>query len=182
MHNYHLRCDADVIQALNSCVFSLCSLFGKFLFKNHLTLCACSGLNCVCRSYSPGAHRWHINHINRINSQVGQCCCIWRVVRTNKVNVILRTNWDVTDSVTDWFSLKIVFWQVAPFYCKTRWTEVVSDDQVRSPTRSWDQLKKMFNQNIEDKLILKYVELLNVQYARTPEVLLKNLNTYSSQR
>ena len=29
----------------------------------------------------------------------------------------------------------------------------------------------MFNQNIEDKLILKYLELLNVQYARTPEVL-----------
>ena len=29
----------------------------------------------------------------------------------------------------------------------------------------------MFNQTIEDKLILKYVELLNVQYARTPEIL-----------
>ena len=29
----------------------------------------------------------------------------------------------------------------------------------------------MFNQKIEDKLILKYPELLNVQYARTPEIL-----------
>ena len=160
-----MRCDADVIQALNFCIVSLCSLFGKVLFKNHLTLCACSGLNCVCRSYSPGAHGWHINDIKGINSQVGQCCCIWRVVRTKNVNVILWSKRVVTDSVTEWFSLKIVFWQVTPFYCKTRWTEVVGDNQVRSPKRSWDQLKKMFNQKIEDKLILKYPELLNVQYA-----------------
>ena len=29
----------------------------------------------------------------------------------------------------------------------------------------------MFNQKIEDKLILKYPELLNLQYARTLEIL-----------
>ena len=52
-YNYHLWYDADVIQAFNSCIFSLCSLSGKFLFINHLTFCACSGLNCICRSYSP---------------------------------------------------------------------------------------------------------------------------------
>ena len=116
-------------------------IFGWLFYRNLPTLCACSSLCCVCRSYSSRAHRWYIYDIHGINRQVGQCCGIWRVVYTQRNNVILWVYWVISDFVTDGFSSKIFQEQVTPFCYQTGWAVFVTDDRVRSPKRSWGRLK-----------------------------------------
>lgn len=174
----------NLIQPLHSYILCYCSLFGKFLSIDQLTFCTCTGLNCFCWSYSSWAHRWYINGINGINSQVGQYCGVWRVVHTKKVEVILWSNWVVSDSVTEGFSLKIFLWKVTPSQGKTRWTLIVGDDQIRSSKRSWDKLKKKFlNQKIGEKLQICLQTPVTFKRAIcSHSKRFENLNTCSSQK
>ena len=114
-----------MVLALNTKEETLVFRYGvkSFLLSHDMhTFCACFRFHSFCRSYSSRAHRRHVDNVDGINSQVGQCRGVCCVIYTYKMYVAFKINWVISDFVTNGLSLKILLWQMTPSQYQTRGT------------------------------------------------------------
>lgn len=127
-----------------------CRIFKNLLLQSLIRIgrswqkhAACSSLHHVYRSYSSKAYRWHVN--DNVNSQVGQGCCICRVVYIHNIRIAICVRKGNKRYCNQrGLSLKIFLWQLTPVYHKTCGTKVVCGYRVRGSGWNWKENRKIF--------------------------------------